>query len=484
MPRARSIGLGAAVLATLLAASGTGCGRVAFETLDAGPLDGGAGLDASGPDAGALDGAGLDASSLNASDLDAGSDAGPVDGGCACGPCEVCAAGRCVPAADGTACGGGMCRAGACCAGCWDGASCVPGDLGPACGVGGGPCVICGCGTRCATGTCRALPAAVGIWVGQDSTFSLGADGQLWGWGQNGVGELGLGDTAMRLLPVPIPLPAGVAAASAAAFHTCVVLVDGRLFCWGFTIGTSPVQLGTDVDWDTLDVGVSSGCAIKTDSSLWCWGVNDFGELGLGDRASRALPTHVGTATWTKVSLGAGSTCGLQTDGSLWCWGNNEFGTLGLGDAGLGTERLVPTRVGAASSWREVGVSSTGFACAIDDAGARWCWGRNEFSTYAPDVIDRSRPERFEASGWVGLAAGFQDSCGLRSGTWTCVGTMTSGATQTFGAPMTYESVAAELHYCGIRSGGDAIDCFGRNSAGGLGTGDTVDRAAPTPVCR
>jgi len=88
---------------------------------------------------------------------------------------------------------------------------------------------------------------------------------------------------------------------------------------------------------------------VRTDRSLWCWGYNGYGALGLGDRTDRLVPTRVGTdLDWVKISTGSWHTCGVRTDRSLWCWGSNHGGQLGLGDT---RTRLVPTRVGTDLDW-------------------------------------------------------------------------------------------------------------------------------------
>ena len=95
--------------------------------------------------------------------------------------------------------------------------------------------------------------------------------------------------------------------------------------------------------WAKIATGAHHTCAVRTDRSLWCWGWNANGQLGLGDRANRLVPTRVGTdQNWAHVALGAYHTCAVRTDRSLWCWAENFAGQLGLGDT---TDRLVPSRV-------------------------------------------------------------------------------------------------------------------------------------------
>ena len=95
--------------------------------------------------------------------------------------------------------------------------------------------------------------------------------------------------------------------------------------------------------WRNVSAGATHTCGVRTDRSLWCWGGNGVGQLGLGDRTERWVPTRVGTdADWVRVTAGGTHTCGVRTNRSLWCWGWNRAGQLGLGDH---AKRRVPKRV-------------------------------------------------------------------------------------------------------------------------------------------
>ena len=139
------------------------------------------------------------------------------------------------------------------------------------------------------------------------------------------------------------------------AEHTCGVRRDGSLWCWGsdetMQLGLEeiesvnvPTRVGTAFDWAKTFLGGWYTCGARTDRSLWCWGENEHGSLGLGDTEYHQFPTQVGVGLdWANLSgNGDGHTCGLRTDRSLWCWGTNWAGQLGLGDQ---EHRLVPTRV-------------------------------------------------------------------------------------------------------------------------------------------
>ena len=106
-----------------------------------------------------------------------------------------------------------------------------------------------------------------------------------------------------------------------------------------------PTKIGTDTDWAIVSAGNLSTCAQKKNGTLWCWGFNGFGQLGLGDLGQRKAPTEVvGGATWADVRVGYAQTCGMRTDGTLWCWGSGEFGQNATGDGFA----IVPTLIAMA----------------------------------------------------------------------------------------------------------------------------------------
>lgn len=107
--------------------------------------------------------------------------------------------------------------------------------------------------------------------------------------------------------------------------------------------------------WSTISTGEGSFCGVRVDATLWCWGQNNDGQLGLGDRKSHPDPTQVGVSqSWQSVSAAAEHTCAIQTDQSLWCWGDNSYGELGVGGRSAGP--IVPTQVthGGHGGWLSV----------------------------------------------------------------------------------------------------------------------------------
>ncbi|MEM9487587.1 MAG: hypothetical protein AAGC55_00515, partial [Myxococcota bacterium] len=175
------------------------------------------------------------------------------------------------------------------------------------------------------------------------------------------------------------------------ARHSCLKKDDGTLWCWGRN-GSGEVGIGsvsfkeeTPIEIDALGddvVEVSSGyahtCARKRNGALWCWGNNVRGQLGDGTTHKRTLPIHLEALSddVAQVGLGRRHSCAVKTDGSLWCWGDNSQGQLGDGTR---HKRKEPTQVSGLDSG--IATVSTGTrassTCAVDNYGRVSCWGNN-----------------------------------------------------------------------------------------------------------
>jgi len=193
------------------------------------------------------------------------------------------------------------------------------------------------------------------VTAGGSHTCAVATDRTLRCWGGNSDGQLGLGTFGSgteRTTPQQVGTEAVWVDVSAGTTHTCAVRMDGSLWCWGSNAldqlglgpagparATSPTRVGTESGWSQVSAGAFRTCAVRADGTLWCWGANGLGELGVGDTMDRDVPTRVGTeSTWTFVQTRAIHTCGLLAR-RLMCWGGNRDGELGTGDT---TGSLVP----------------------------------------------------------------------------------------------------------------------------------------------
>jgi alpha-tubulin suppressor-like RCC1 family protein len=162
----------------------------------------------------------------------------------------------------------------------------------------------------------------------QGHISAIKTDGTLWTWGSNSYGQLGVNDTNTRCTPVTT-----------------------------FAGGTN---------WKQVDCGWFHTAAIKTDGTLWVWGRNDFGNLGINNTTQRNTPvtTFAGGTNWKQVDCGQNQTAAIKTDGTLWTWGSNNSGNLGINNT---TNRCTPvTTFAGGTNWKQV---SSGFNMAAVTSG-------------------------------------------------------------------------------------------------------------------
>ena len=291
--------------------------------------------------------------------------------------------------------------------------------------------------------------------AGDFHTCGIHNDGTAWCWGDNQAGQLGSGTDSgtptSGTTPSPVPSQVGSVGdwsqLSAGHEHTCGVKTDYTLWCWGandegqlgsgINLGTAnatPTQVGTETDWATVSAGGRHTCALKTDRTLWCWGADDFGQLGQISASTstvQAVPLQV-AGSWAAIAAGDQFTCATRTDGTLWCWGRNTDGQLGNPtDNGADAPNPDPQQVGSAADWSNL---AAGFnhACAVKTDGTAWCWGDNSFgetSTATNTTRSTTTPTRVGTStSWSDLTAGWGSGCGLKTeGTAWCWGNNDAG---------------------------------------------------------
>ena len=227
-----------------------------------------------------------------------------------------------------------------------------------------------------------------------------------------------------------------------AVHHTVAIRTDGSLWGWGInsqgqlgegdganTLIFYPMQIGTDRDWKTVAAGSEHTVAIKTDGSLWAWGANNEGQVGNGTTNTRVrVPTQIGSDTdWVDVSAGEFHTMGIRVDGSLWAWGSNQFGQLGTGSSCR--RRHTPTQIGSDTDWHSVptGVNNT---VSVKSDGSLWGWGVNFYGS-SVGYTSRIAPIQFGADSNWAIAA----TSGLNIG-YHSVAVKTDGSVWTWGSSL------------------------------------------------
>lgn len=234
----------------------------------------------------------------------------------------------------------------------------------------------------------RALTGVAQVGPGFTHTCAVDSRGQLYCWGDGSSGKLGVGgglritDPSKGLVPLTDVVQVG-----GGSDHTCALRKDGTVWCWGLNQlgqlgqGSSggsppgPAQVMGLGGVTALAVGRNHSCAITTDRSLYCWGEGRFGKLGNGTTDNRPAPVKVPLSSVSSVAASYDNSCAVTADGAAYCWGANGSGQLG--DAAL-PEQPMPTRVRLPGGALEIGAALQ-HACARLASGSLWCWGANNF---------------------------------------------------------------------------------------------------------
>jgi len=291
----------------------------------------------------------------------------------------------------------------------------------------------------------------------------------------------------------------GAAALAAGGGHSCAIVADGRVACWGgingvVMYGPRAVTVPTLAGVTALTARGAHSCAVVTGGRVACWGYNYSGQLGDGTTKDRATPVAVtGVTDATDVDAGSTHTCALVSGGRVQCWGLNEYGQLGDGTT---TNRTTPVSVQGLTGATAL-TSGDYHTCVLDSGGSIACWGQNEFGQLGDrTTTNRTSPVPVTGvSGATAVAAGGYQTCAiLRDGGVQCWG-MDESVNSADGevinrvTPVTVQGVTGAnflavggRHACAVVDVG-RVRCWGlSNSEGELGDGTTDHRSSPVTV--
>ncbi len=335
-------------------------------------------------------------------------------------------------------------------------------------------------------------------------------------WGYNTSGQLGNGTTANSSTPVAVntgAMSGAVTAIKANADQTCATTASG-MYCWGYNgygqlgngttaSSSTPVAVNTGAmsgAVTSFTVGKDHACA-TTATGVYCWGYNNYGQLGNGTTTNSSTPVAVSAGSMsgavTAIDAGGNHTCATTTSG-VYCWGWNIYGQIGNGST---TNSSSPVAVSSAVMSGEATSLAAGYqhSCATTSGGT-YCWGYGSSgqigrgstsNSLVPAAVNSSTM----TSGVSSLAAGYFHACAIAADNAYCWGMNTSGqlgngATTNSTVPVVVNTATVSGTIEGLAAGTNFtcattlsnVYCWGSNAYGQLGNGTTTDSSVPVEI--
>lgn len=396
-------------------------------------------------------------------------------------------------------------------------------------------------------------PKWTSIEAGVNHVCATGDDGSVWCWGQNSYGQLGniLATFSSYTFPIQVTLGNQVISIAGGWHHTCVAAKSKKsktnVFCWGRcqdarcsldkkskpgaafwklydklkkkkdtfsqylvknVIALNPFMAAGSDDAGSVSVGEQHTCVLKKDGTVWCWGRNNEGQLGIGFFTQKAESggirssfnaTQVEDITdVTALSAGFFHTCALRSDGTAWCWGRNKQGEVGSGTA---KKYSKPMQVQGLADVISISAGLE-YTCAITKDGSAWCWGLNDNGQLG-DGTKNDSPKPVQVSGLsdvtaistsIGYFGSRTHTCAVKKDkTAWCWGANKFGQLGDAGADSSakpvkvpgvqdVDSIAVGYGFtCALKTDAN-IWCWGNNGMGQLGVGKTTKPLPPTAL--
>lgn len=278
------------------------------------------------------------------------------------------------------------------------------------------------------------LPAFIEFAYSNTGNMMIKEDGTLWGWGVNSDGNLGNGTKQQLNIPVQESTKStDWVSISMGEQFSAGLKSDGTIWCWGSNgngqLGVNPEETSSSLvpiqestlatDWVALDAGYDHVVALKSDGTLWSWGANGNKQLAYdtGSENYSYIPVQEQTnaTDWQAVAGGTSYSAAIKTDGTIWSWGSNFSGNLGDNTT---TESAVPVQEFTLSTdWVEVkiGMYQT---VALKSDGTIWSWGSNNSGNLGTGNTNNSSVPLQEATSstdWQSYAVGAEYTLAIKT---------------------------------------------------------------------
>lgn len=285
--------------------------------------------------------------------------------------------------------------------------------------LGDGSTVTSGCYCKTTAVQVSGLTNVIAIATGSHHSLALKNDGTVWAWGGNSyAGQLGDGTNVDKTTPVQVSGLTDITAITAGDFHSLAIKNDGTLWAWGSNsygeLGVTggnrnaPVQVTAMSGVIGISAGQSHSLILKNDGTVWTWGFNYFGQLGNGTSGSfgaNSTPGLVsGLTNIVRVAAGFNNSFAMKDDGTVWSWGGNYNGQLGDGTS---TQRTSPVQVTGLTDVAQL--TGKNHTLALKNDGSLWVWGSNDYGELG-DGTTTYKYTATQANGLCVISTGIEDA--------------------------------------------------------------------------
>lgn len=342
--------------------------------------------------------------------------------------------------------------------------------------------------------------------AGGEHTCAISSRKIAYCWGWNSNGQIGNSETSDVNKPTRVNTQILFSSITVGTNHTCGISTDANAYCWGAnTYGqlgdssvdqkTSPTRVATPIQFRHISAGEAHTCGVSADSVSYCWGNNTSGELGINNQTSSTTAKRVlfpASRRITSIEARNQHTCAIAEGGQAYCWGLNSYASLGLGEDFHGN-RNVPMLVATPTRFTTLMPRGHWHSCATTSGGHAECWGLNWVGALGNPGAGNQSATPLPIQGgyaWKSLAGGGGHLVGGRNHTCgvTTTGNLYCWGDNSFGqggdgfqsnlepVQLNYDAIFLAVvtgagHTCALSDSGQAY-CVGRNERGSLGIGN------------